>query len=123
MALVGYARISTSEGGQIMDRQLDALAAAGCERVFEDRASGATGAKDRPGLKDCLDWLRAGDVLRPVVDRLSDRCPVPALDHPADAFPVGVGSPGDYAASQFPPLPRHDPVNHPPCDQQVQAVA
>lgn len=63
MALVGYARISTSEGGQIMDRQLDALAAAGRERVFEDRASGATGAKDRPGLKACLDWLRAGDVL------------------------------------------------------------
>ena len=63
MALVGYARISTAEGGQIMDRQLDALAAAGCERVFEDRASGATGAEDRPGLKACLDWLRAGDVL------------------------------------------------------------
>ena len=63
MALVGYARISTAEGGQVMDRQLDALRAAGCERVFEDRASGAKGAEERPGLAACLDWLREGDVL------------------------------------------------------------
>ena len=63
MALVGYARISTAEGGQVMDRQLDALRAAGCKRVFEDRISGAKQANERPGLKDCLDWLREGDVL------------------------------------------------------------
>ena len=63
MALVGYARISTAEGGQVLDRQLDALREAGCERVFEDRASGAKGAEDRPGLAACLDWVRKGDVL------------------------------------------------------------
>ena len=63
MTLVGYARISTAEGGQVMDRQLDALRAAGCKRVFEDRASGAKGTEARPGLKACLDWLREGDVL------------------------------------------------------------
>ena len=63
MALVGYARISTAEGGQVMDRQLDALRAAGCKRVFEDRISGAKQADERPGLRDCLDWLREGDVL------------------------------------------------------------
>ena len=61
MSLVGYARVSTTEGRQVLDRQLDALNAAGCERVFEDHASGA--ASDRPNLTACLDYLRSGDVL------------------------------------------------------------
>jgi DNA invertase Pin-like site-specific DNA recombinase len=41
--------------------QLDALAAAGCAKVFEDRASGAR--TDRPGLRAALDYAREGDVL------------------------------------------------------------
>ena len=41
--------------------QLDALAAAGCAKVFEDRASGARA--DRPGLRAALDYTREGDVL------------------------------------------------------------
>lgn len=61
MGLVGYARISTTEGAQVLDRQLDSLNAAGCERIFEDRASGA--GAERPGLAACLDFLRKGDVL------------------------------------------------------------
>ena len=61
MALIGYARISTAEGAQVLDRQLDALNRIGCERIFEDRASGA--GADRPGLLACLDFLRRGDVL------------------------------------------------------------
>ena len=61
MGLIGYARISTSEAEQVLDRQLDALHAAGCERIFRDTASGA--AAERPGLAACLDHLRRHDVL------------------------------------------------------------
>ena len=61
MGLIGYARVSTTEDRQILDRQLDALAEVECERVFEDRASGAKA--DRPGLEACLDHLRRSDVL------------------------------------------------------------
>ena len=41
MILIGYARVSTVEGRQVRDRQLDAHNEAGCERIFEDHASGA----------------------------------------------------------------------------------
>lgn len=56
---IGYARVSTGE--QSTDLQLDALRAAGCERIFEDCASGAK--EDRPGLAQALDFAREGDEL------------------------------------------------------------
>jgi DNA invertase Pin-like site-specific DNA recombinase len=59
MAAVGYARVSTADQALVL--QLDALAAAGCAKVFEDRASGARA--DRPGLRAALDYAREGDVL------------------------------------------------------------
>ena len=59
MTAVGYARVSTAD--QDLALQLDALAAAGCAKVFEDRASGARA--DRPGLRAALDYARDGDVL------------------------------------------------------------
>ncbi len=72
MALIGYARVSTREEGQVLDRQMDAFKVAGCDRVFEDRASGARA--DRPGLAACLDYLRTGDVLLVLdLDRLGRR--------------------------------------------------
>ena len=52
MSLVGYARVSTAESRQVFDCQLDGLYTAGCERVFEDHASGA--AVDRLNLVACL---------------------------------------------------------------------
>ncbi|MDX7723492.1 recombinase family protein, partial [Aeromonas caviae] len=39
MALIGYARVSTTE--QNSSLQTDALQQAGCERIFEDTVSGA----------------------------------------------------------------------------------
>jgi DNA invertase Pin-like site-specific DNA recombinase len=59
LAHVGYARVSTLDQDPAL--QLDALAAAGCGKVFEDRASGAR--TDRPGLRNALDYTREGDVL------------------------------------------------------------
>jgi DNA invertase Pin-like site-specific DNA recombinase len=59
MVRIGYVRVSTVE--QKMALQLDALRAAGCERIFEDRASGAK--TDRPGLAQALAFVREGDVL------------------------------------------------------------
>ena len=65
----GYAHVSTSEGRQVLDRERDALNAAGCERVFEDHASGAK--SNRPNLAACLDYLRDGDILVVIdLDRL-----------------------------------------------------
>ena len=59
MVQIGYARVSTLE--QEMALQLDALRAAGCDRIFEDRASGAK--TDRPGLAQAIAFVREGDVL------------------------------------------------------------
>lgn len=58
-ALVGYGRVSTRE--QNLARQQDRLTAAGCIKCFFDKASGRNA--DRPGLEDCFEYLRPGDVL------------------------------------------------------------
>jgi DNA invertase Pin-like site-specific DNA recombinase len=57
--LIGYARISTRD--QKPHLQRDALREAGCERIFEETASGAK--RDRPELKAALDFMRSGDSL------------------------------------------------------------
>ena len=57
--LVGYARVSTQD--QKPELQLDALKAAGCEKVFVEKASGAQ--RERPELTAALDYVRDGDTL------------------------------------------------------------
>ena len=57
--LIGYARVSTDD--QNLDLQRDALRGTGCEKIYEDRISGARAA--RPGLAMALEVARAGDVL------------------------------------------------------------
>ena len=59
--LIGYARVSTAE--QDLQLQLDALNKAGCEKVFEDKASGSGARSMRPGLDACVAALAPGDTL------------------------------------------------------------
>lgn len=64
----GYARVSTEE--QRLDRQMDSLEKAGCERIFLERASGAKAG--RPELEKLLSALRDGDeVVVAKLDRIS----------------------------------------------------
>jgi hypothetical protein len=63
--LIGYAR--TSRRNQNLDRQISALTAEGCQRIYRDQLSGKDA--DRPGLTKALDHLLEGDTL--VVTELS----------------------------------------------------
>ncbi len=58
--LIGYARVSKGDE-QSNALQAKALKAVGCQRVFEEAASG--GRWDRPILHDMLRHLREGDVV------------------------------------------------------------
>ena len=64
VGLLGYARVSTSD--QSVDGQVDALRAAGCERVWTDVASGVRSR--RPALDELLAAAAPGDTV--VVCRL-----------------------------------------------------
>ncbi|WP_440589596.1 recombinase family protein [Legionella feeleii] len=61
--LIGYVRVSKSDGSQLLDLQKDALFKAGVDSkyVYEDLASGRK--DDRPGLKACLKALQPGNTL------------------------------------------------------------
>ncbi|MET3693486.1 recombinase family protein [Methylobacterium goesingense] len=57
--LIGYGRVSTAE--QKTELQFDALTAAGCEKLFIEKASSAH--LERPQLELALAFARAGDTL------------------------------------------------------------
>lgn len=61
--LIGYVRVSKSDGSQTLAPQLDALLAAGVDqsRIYQDLASGRSDA--RPGLISCLKALQPGNTL------------------------------------------------------------
>jgi DNA invertase Pin-like site-specific DNA recombinase len=59
-----YARVSTED--QNLDGQCQRLSAAGCEKLFEEKNSGAT--RNRPKLGKLIEQLRKDDIL--VVTRL-----------------------------------------------------
>lgn len=64
MTNIGYARVSTD--GQSLEVQREALTAAGCTKVYQEKISGAR--SDRPQLLAMLKALQPGDVV--VVARL-----------------------------------------------------
>ena len=69
MTAIGYARVSTTD--QDLTIQIDALKAAGCDVIRQERASG-TSTNGRPELRTVLDFIRKGDVLIVTrIDRLA----------------------------------------------------
>lgn len=65
MSAIGYARVSTTD--QDLTVQLEALKAAGCDVIRQEKASG-TSTAGRPELATILDFIREGDTL--VVTRI-----------------------------------------------------
>ena len=57
--IIGYARISTEH--QSLNRQIDRLQEAHCERIFTDKVSGTK--KDRPEFTMMMNTIRAGDTI------------------------------------------------------------
>lgn len=58
--IIGYARTSTTDQLAGLEAQQRDLAAAGAKRVFSERVSSIA---TRPQLRECLTFLRQGDVL------------------------------------------------------------
>lgn len=61
--LVGYVRVSSADERQNTDLQQDAMRQAGIDErnIYGDRVSGSI--DHRPGLEECLSFIRPGDVL------------------------------------------------------------
>ena len=57
--IIGYARVSTQDQQTL--RQIDQLKEFGCERIYEEKASGTK--RDRVELIRMMDALREGDVV------------------------------------------------------------
>lgn len=63
--IFGYARVSTDK--QCLDRQLDALAKYGCDKIYTEKMTGTK--KERPALNDMIERLSGGDTI--VIESLS----------------------------------------------------
>lgn len=59
METIGYARVSTTD--QNLEAQLEQLSAAGCSKVYQEKASGVK--VDRPELAKMIEYARQGDTV------------------------------------------------------------
>ena len=96
MRKVGYARVSSS--GQNLDRQLGALVAEGCGRIFQEKASGKS-IKNRPELEKAMNALGTGDVL---VLAEWDRCTRSMIDGVAIIEGINARGAGEGAGQAAP---------------------
>lgn len=58
--LIGYARVSSTS--QDLSVQLEALSAAGCEKLFSEKRSGRD-AETRAALNEAIEFARTGDTI------------------------------------------------------------
>ena len=66
--LIGYARVSSSD--QSLDVQVEQLTLLGCEKIFQENASGKSTERDQ--LNAMLEFSREGDTIHVMkVDRLA----------------------------------------------------
>jgi len=82
--VIGYARVSSGNGSQTVDAQVEKLKESGCDLIFSETVSTRKAEKERPELMKCLSSLRKGDTLkistlsrlgrtqREVINRLND---------------------------------------------------
>ena len=82
--VIGYARVSSANGSQTVDAQVEKLKESGCDLIFSETVSTRKTEKERPELMKCLSSLRKGDTLkistlsrlgrtqREVINRLND---------------------------------------------------
>ena len=62
--VIGYARVSSASGTQILDSQVEKLKQSGCDQIFSETISTRKVDKERPELMKCLASLRKGDTLK-----------------------------------------------------------
>ena len=82
--MIGYARVSSANGTQTVDAQVEKLKESGCDLIFSETISTRKAEQERPELMKCLASLRKGDTLkistlsrlgrtqREVINRLND---------------------------------------------------
>lgn len=66
--IIGYARVSSAD--QNLARQIEQIKSMQPDKIFEDKASGAT--TDRPAFQQMMEYVREGDtVIVCSMDRLA----------------------------------------------------